>query len=37
MWRPTLSLDGKVVLKDGIWLVPEADVIHKDAQMARAG
>jgi len=28
MWRPTLTLDGKTVLKDGKWLVPEASVIH---------
>ncbi|RZN35807.1 aminopeptidase [Bradyrhizobium sp. Leo121] len=28
MWKPTLSLDGKVVLKDGKWLLPEAEVIH---------
>jgi leucyl aminopeptidase (aminopeptidase T) len=28
MWKPTLRLDGEVVLKDGEWLVPEASVIH---------
>jgi 2,5-dihydroxypyridine 5,6-dioxygenase len=28
MWKPTLTLDGEVVLKDGKWLLPEADVIH---------
>jgi leucyl aminopeptidase (aminopeptidase T) len=27
-WKPTLSLNGEVVLKDGRWLVLEADVIH---------
>ena len=25
MWKPTLELDGKVVLRDGDWLLPEAD------------
>lgn len=29
MWKPTLSLDGKVVLEAGRWLLPEADVIHQ--------
>lgn len=28
MWKPTLSLDGETVLKDGRWLVDEADVVH---------
>lgn len=28
MWKPTLSLDGEIVLKSGRWLLPEADVIH---------
>ena len=28
MWKPTLSLDGKVVLQDGNWLIPEAEVIQ---------
>lgn len=28
MWKPTLRLDGEVVLRDGEWLVPEAQVIH---------
>lgn len=28
MWKPTLTLDGEVVLKDGRWLLPEASVIH---------
>jgi leucyl aminopeptidase (aminopeptidase T) len=28
MWKPTLSLDGEIVLKNGRWLLPEADVIH---------
>lgn len=28
MWRPTLDLDGTTVLRDGEWLVPEANVIH---------
>jgi leucyl aminopeptidase (aminopeptidase T) len=28
MWKPTLSLDGEVVLRDGRWLLPEAEVIH---------
>ena len=28
MWKPTLELDGAVVLKGGRWLVPEASVIH---------
>jgi 2,5-dihydroxypyridine 5,6-dioxygenase len=28
MWKPTLTLDGTVVLRDGRWLLPEADVIH---------
>ncbi|TMV07454.1 aminopeptidase [Arenibacterium halophilum] len=27
MWQPTLELDGKVVLRDGDWLLPEASVI----------
>lgn len=31
MWRPTLELDGKVVLRDGEWLLPEASVIHGDS------
>ncbi|RDE07707.1 aminopeptidase [Pelagibacterium lacus] len=31
MWRPTLTLDGEVVLRDGRWLLPEADVIHAQA------
>lgn len=26
MWQPTLALDGEVVLKDGHWLLPEAEV-----------
>lgn len=25
MWKPTLSLDGEVVCRDGEWLVPEAE------------
>lgn len=29
MWKPTLALDGEIVLKDGRWLLPEADVIHQ--------
>lgn len=28
MWKPTLSLDGEVVLREGRWLLPEAEVIH---------
>ena len=28
MWKPTLTLDGELVLRDGRWLLPEADVIH---------
>lgn len=28
MWKPTLKLDGKVVLENGRWLLPEADIIH---------
>lgn len=28
MWNPTLELDGEVVLKDGRWLLPEAEVCH---------
>ena len=28
MWRPTLELDGNIVLRDGEWLVPEAGIIH---------
>ena len=29
MYRPTLELDGKVVLRDGEWLVPEAEVVRE--------
>ncbi len=29
MWKPTWEIDGKVVLKDGDWLVPEADVVRE--------
>lgn len=29
MWKPTLALDGQVVLEQGRWLLPEADVIHQ--------
>lgn len=29
MWKPTLELDGEVVLKEGRWLLPEADVVHR--------
>lgn len=28
MWKPTWEIDGKVVLKDGDWLVPEADAVR---------
>jgi 2,5-dihydroxypyridine 5,6-dioxygenase len=28
MWRPTLELDGRTVLKDGVWLLEEAQVIE---------
>jgi 2,5-dihydroxypyridine 5,6-dioxygenase len=28
MWEPTLRLDGEIVLKDGRWLLPEAEVVH---------
>jgi leucyl aminopeptidase (aminopeptidase T) len=28
MWKPTLALDGKIVLENGKWLLPEADIIH---------
>jgi len=28
MWRPTLTLDGVTVLRDGHWLLPEADVVE---------
>jgi len=31
MWRPTLTLDGRKVLEDGKWLLPEAAVIHEAA------
>lgn len=31
MWKPTLTLDGEVVLRDGLWLLPEAEVIHRNA------
>lgn len=34
MWMPTLELDGKVVLRDGEWLVPEAGVIHAEKAAA---
>lgn len=27
MWKPTLELDGEVVLRDGAWLLAEADLI----------
>lgn len=33
MWLPTLELDGKIVLRDGEWLVPEASVVQ-DRQAA---
>ena len=29
MWKPTLTLDGEMVLREGRWLLPEADVIHR--------
>jgi len=29
MWRPTLSLDGEVVLRDGHWLLDEARVVEE--------
>lgn len=29
MWRPTLSLDGEVVLRDGAWLLDEARVVEE--------
>jgi len=29
MWKPTLRLDGEVVIEDGRWLLPEAEVIHE--------
>lgn len=35
MWQPTLALDGEVVLKDGHWLLPEAEVC--EALVRRAG
>jgi 2,5-dihydroxypyridine 5,6-dioxygenase len=28
MWKPTLELDGEVVLRDGEWLLPEAEVVR---------
>jgi hypothetical protein len=28
MWKPTLELDGKVVLRAGDWLLPEAEVVR---------
>lgn len=28
MWKPTLTLDGEVVLRDGRWLIPEAALVH---------
>ena len=28
MWKPTLSLDGEVVLRGGEWLLPEAEVVR---------
>jgi 2,5-dihydroxypyridine 5,6-dioxygenase len=28
MYHPTLELDGEVVLRDGEWLLPEADVVE---------
>lgn len=34
MWKPTLKLDDKIVLQDGVWLLPEADVIHKKQNAA---
>lgn len=28
MWKPTWIVDGELVLRDGAWLVPEADVVR---------
>lgn len=36
MWKPTLSLDGEIVLKDGVWLVPENAVIGGNRPAAAA-
>jgi hypothetical protein len=29
MWKPTWKVGGEVVLKDGDWLVPEADMVRE--------
>ncbi|MCF3934712.1 aminopeptidase [Acuticoccus sp. M5D2P5] len=34
MWLPTLELDGKIVLRAGEWLLPEANVIHPEKAAA---